>query len=127
MMKHHITYDRAARLADQIYRLVSEICYTELSDPRLEGIQITQVRMTKDFRIARVYFHALDATDARIADIKRALVRAQGFFKRAISRDLPLKYMPEFEFFYDETMDVREHIEEIFEELERKKAAGERS
>ncbi len=119
-MKRHIPYDRSARLADQIYRIVSETCYNDLSDPRLEGVQITQVRMTKDLRTARVYFHLLDADEPRIDAAKRALMSARGFLKRAVGQEVELKYMPEFEFFYDDTADVREHIDEIFEKLERK-------
>ena len=119
-MKHHApAYDRAARLGDQIYRVVSESCYTELSDPRLTGIQITQVRMTRDMRIARVYFHLMDASNERIARAKAGLERAQGFFKRAIGAEIPMKFMPAFEFFYDETSDVHDHIEEIFADLKR--------
>lgn len=119
-MRHHSTaYDRAARLGDHIYRVVSASCYTELSDPRLAGIQITQVRMTKDMRVARVYFHLLDASQERIARAKAALESAEGFFKRAIGKEIPMKFMPVFEFFYDETSDVSEHIEELFADLKR--------
>jgi ribosome-binding factor A len=120
-MKQRLPYDRASRLADQIYRLVSTICYTELSDPRLEGIQITQVRMTKDLRTARVYFHIFDADPARVELIARVLRQARGIFKRAIGEEVQLKYMPELEFFYDETADVKEHIDELFEGLDRER------
>jgi ribosome-binding factor A len=124
-MKRHLPYDRAARLADQLYRTISEVCYGELSDPRLEGVQLTRVLMTKDLRIARVYFHVLDVTKEKIGAVTKALTSARGVFKRAIGREMPLKFMPELEFFYDETEDVREHIEEVFEQLERKRAAEE--
>ena len=116
-MKRHLPYDRATRLADQIFRVVSEACYNELSDPRLNGVQITQVRMTKDLRTARVYFHQTDATEEMQLNVIQALKHAQGYLKRAVAREIEMKYVPEFDFFYDNTSDVQDRIEEIFSEL----------
>ncbi len=120
-MKPHLPYDRSARLADQLYQVVAKVCYTELSDPRLKGVQITRVRMTKDLRIARVFFHSLHGTQDNIDAMKRALEHAQGVFKRAMSEAIPLKFMPTLEFFYDETTDIVDRIDELFAEIEKGK------
>ena len=120
-MKPHLPYDRSVRLADQIYQIVAQVCYTGLSDPRLKGVQITQARMTKDLRIVRIFFHSLHATHDGIDVMKRALEHAKGVFKRAVGDAIPLKYMPEFEFFYDETADVVDRIDALFEEIEKRK------
>jgi len=118
-MKRHLPYDRATRLADQIFQVVSQVCYSELSDPRLNGVQITQVRMTKDLRTARVYFHLADADKEKELKVVQALRRAQGYLKRAVAREIEMKYVPDFDFFYDNTSDVHDRIEEIFAELGR--------
>ena len=118
-MKRHLPYDRATRLADQIFQVVSKVCYSELSDPRLNGVQITQVRMTKDLRTARIYFHQPDATKEMQLTVIQALKSAQGFLKRAVAREIEMKYVPAFDFFYDNTSDVHDRIEEIFAGLER--------
>ena len=118
-MKRHLPYDRATRLGDQIFQVVSQTCYSELSDPRLNGIQITQVRMTKDLRTARVYFHLPEATQEKQLNVIQAFKHAQGFLKRAVAREIEMKYVPDFEFFYDNTSDVHDRIEEIFSELGR--------
>lgn len=113
-------YARCERLADQIYRVIARACCTAIADPRIEGVQITGVRLTKDLRTARIYFHMLDASSVRIEGARRALAHASGFLKRMVAASVDMKYMPTFEYFYDETADVSEHIEEIFEELKRK-------
>lgn len=118
-MKRHLPYDRPTRLADQIFQVVSQACYNELSDPRLNGVQITQVRMTKDLRTARVYFHMPEATKDMQLRVIQALRRAQGYLKRAVAREIEMKYVPDFDFFYDNTSDVHDRIEEIFAELGR--------
>jgi ribosome-binding factor A len=119
-MKKHLPYNRASRLADRIYRRVCEVCYTELSDPRLEGVQLTVVRLTKDLRKARIYFHIMDSSEDKINRVKHALNSASGFFKRAINEEVKLKFVPELEFFYDETEDIREHMDSIFEDMAKK-------
>jgi ribosome-binding factor A len=118
-MKRHLPYDRATRLADQIFQVVSQTVYNELSDPRLSGVQVTQVRMTKDLRTARVFFHLADATEEKQLNVIQAFKRAQGFLKRAVAREIEMKYVPEFDFFYDNTSDVHDRIEEIFAEIGR--------
>jgi ribosome-binding factor A len=118
-MKRHLPYDRATRLADQIFQVVSQVCYSELSDPRLNGVQITQVRMTKDLRTARIFFHVADSDKEKELTVIQALKRAQGYLKRAVAREIEMKYVPDFDFFYDNTSDVHDRIEEIFAELGR--------
>jgi ribosome-binding factor A len=118
-VKRHMPYDRATRLADQIFQVVSQVCYNELSDPRLNGVQITQVRMTKDLRTARIFFHLADSSKEKELKVIQALRRAQGYLKRAVAREIEMKYVPEFDFFYDNTSDVHDRIEEIFAGLGR--------
>lgn len=112
-MTRHLPYDRAQRIADQIHQIIATACITELSDPRLSGMEITRVRMTKDLKIARVYFHLREKNEERINTVKEGLESAKGFFKRQINEELELKYIPEFEYFYDEAIDLEEKIDSL--------------
>jgi len=115
-MNRHLPYDRAERVADEIYRLVSEMLTMELSDPRLQGVRITRVNMTRDLKIARVHFHINDVSDEVKQTVINGFVSARGFLKRKIGTNLALKYTPEMEFFYDDSIDLRDKIESLFDE-----------
>ncbi len=112
-MTRHLPYDRSERVADQLYHIIASTCVTELNDPRLQDLEITRVRMTKDLRIARVYFHLRDNDWSNIKKAKKGLKSAKGFFKQKLKEEMRFRYMPEFEFFYDETVDLEEKLETL--------------
>lgn len=116
-MTKHLPYDRAQRVADEIHHLVSQALLTEISDPRLDGALVTRVRMTRDLRIARIYFHGGGGDSGAIVRMEAGFKSAAGFLRRRIASALSLKFAPELECFYDETLDLSERVDELFHHL----------
>ena len=112
-MPKTLPYDRAQRVADEIHHIIATICYTELSNPRLKGLEITAVKMTRDLQIARVYYHLREHASDRRAQVQKGLESAVGYFKRVISKELTLRVMPTIEFFYDDTVDLADTIDQL--------------
>ena len=112
-MMHHLPYDRSARVADTVYQLVAELVTRDLTDPRLSGLSVTRVRMTKDLRIARIYYHLLPTSEEAKEHAARGVASAAPYIRRCITERLQLKFAPEIEFFYDETVDIEERIDEL--------------
>lgn len=52
--------DRARRVAEFVQREVSELIKTEFDDPRLDLVTVTDVRVSKDLRHARVFVSKAD-------------------------------------------------------------------
>jgi len=115
-MPKNLPYDRAQRVADEIHHIIATLCCTKLSDPRLLGLEITGVKMTKDLQIARVYYHLREGDEKRRREVQKSLESASGYFKRAIADEMTLRFMPTIEFFYDDTIDVQETIERLMSE-----------
>lgn len=118
-MTRHLPFDRPGRVGDEIHRVVAEAILTGLSDPRLAGVTITRVRMTRDLRTAYCYFHLADAAEETRQTARTALHRSRGFLKRRIGESVKLKFMPEIEFFYDEGVDAEQRIEELLTSVTR--------
>jgi len=112
-MSRNLPYDRASRVADEVFRIISNMVYTELSDPRLSDVHITRVKMTKDLRIARVHFHFVESDEIKRKNTSDILKKASGKFKSKIGSELSLKYTPEMEFYYDDAIDLQEKIESL--------------
>ena len=53
------TISRATRVADQIRMEVAEILSRKIKDPRVQFVTVTEVKMTADLKIARVYVTTL--------------------------------------------------------------------
>jgi ribosome-binding factor A len=114
-MNKQLPYDRVNRVADAIRQLVSVKLLSDISDPRLSGVQIIVVRMTRDLRIARVYYNIFNATDERKREVERGFKSASRFIRRMIAEEIQLKFAPELEFYYDESIEIRDRIDELLE------------
>lgn len=109
-------YKRADRVSGLIQTSLSEIIARETADPRLELVTISGVKMTRDLRIARIYFSTGGDTQ-RIESTTRALQQAKGHLKRNLARKIRLRYMPELEFHYDESFDYGVHIDNLLKTI----------
>jgi ribosome-binding factor A len=95
-------YQRAVRVADQIRIEVAEILMRRMKDPRLGFVTVTDVTLTADLRIARVYLTTLQEGPDE-AQVFAHLERAAGFIRTELGRRLRLRYTPELTFFKDTT------------------------
>lgn len=80
-------------------------------------IVITGVKVSRDLRIARIYFttsSGIKNTD----EVAEGFKSARGYVKRALARDLGLKYMPDIQFWYDDSFDYGSQIDKILKMIE---------
>lgn len=107
---------RDKKVAEEIRREISQIFSFELGDPRLNGVMVTGVRMTPDLKLARVYF-ALPSRPEGAQAAGVALKKCAGFIRHKIAERILIKYMPQLEFFYDESLELETRLDEIFKKL----------
>lgn len=112
----HLPYDRADRVGQAIFELIAMLCRERLSDPRLQGIQITGSKVTKDLRLARIYYFIRGNAVVR-KGCHAALHHAGGLIKRAIAERLSMKFTPEVEFFFDDSIEHGERIDDLLETI----------
>ena len=53
-------FSRHQRLGNQVLRTLNELLRAEVKDPRVEGVSLTSVDLSRDLSVARVYFGLLD-------------------------------------------------------------------
>ena len=82
------------------------------NDPRLHDVTVTEVRMSPDLRVARVYVRTLAPVADRDTTL-RALGRAAPFLRGAVGRALGLRVAPELRFEYDTTPDTARRLDEL--------------
>ncbi len=112
-------FRRADRVAALILRVLSEVLQREIQDPRLERVTFTRVKLSSDLKFARIYFVSLfDADDKQKVSFITGFKDASGYFKRALSIQLDLRYMPELKFFWDEPREQASRIYGILKSLE---------
>lgn len=111
---------RLQRIADRIRQELSEMLIREISDPRLQQIFITDVKIDKELAFADVYVSAIEGT-SRSKDVLAGLESASGFFRRTLASRVELRAFPRLRFHWDVTPENADHIEKILAGLREKK------
>lgn len=105
-------YSRSDRVGGLIQKVLAELLHSQISDPRLSQTTITAVKVSRDLRMAKVYFTTADTAGAPKAAID-GFERARGFVKRELAQRLGLRYMPDLKFFYDDAIDRGARMEQL--------------
>jgi ribosome-binding factor A len=106
---------RQLRVGELIRRTLSDVLARgEVHDPELNAMSITvgEVRTSPDLKIATVYVLPLGG-GAREEAID-ALKRNRGELRRALMKEMTLKYAPDLRFLIDDTFDRMDETRRIF-------------
>lgn len=111
------TNPRAARVAALIQRVVATAVEHQLHDKRLANVTITDVRVTNDLQIAKIYWTKLGKNDgnelAQRHRAKEALEQAQGRLRHVVGTRAGLRLTPQLQFVFDEVPQEAHSIEDI--------------
>lgn len=99
-----------------ILREIADLLMRKVKDPRVKGITITGVFVSKDLRHAKVYFSVIgDESDIRTAQV--GLDSAKGFIKREIGLRMDLKYVPDILFKHDPSLEKGSEMEKLLQKI----------
>ena len=90
---------RHQRVEASILEELRSILRDDITDPELEGVQLTAIVLAPDSKIAKVHF-AVPRGRPRTA-VERAFTRATGFLRARLAEAVELKRTPELRFVYE--------------------------
>lgn len=105
------------RMGERIQAILSELLLREVSDPRLQGVTITDVRLDPEMMYAEVYVNAL-GDESRQKDVMTGLERAKGFLRREVGKRIRIRNTPELHFHWDLMLERGERMNEILAHLD---------
>ena len=111
---------RLQRIADRIRQELSELLIREISDPRLQQIYVTDVKVDRELAYADIYVSAVEGV-SRSQEVLAGLESASGFLRRTLASRVELRAFPRLRFHWDMTPEHADHIEKILAELRKKK------
>jgi len=103
---------RVRRLAERVRELVAAAVRTQVKDPRLGMLTITDAKITADLRDATVYYTVLGDAGEQAAT-GEALDSATGLLRSTVGRALGLRHTPSLSFVQDNLQDNAKHIDEL--------------
>ena len=114
---------RLERIDERISNDLAEILLQETSDPRLEGVFITGVKVDRELAYADIYVSALEGAN-RSVEILDGLKHAQGFLRKNLAQRIDLRTFPRLRFHWDPTAERAARIEEIIFSLHSQENPG---
>ncbi|MCJ7625519.1 MAG: 30S ribosome-binding factor RbfA [Anaerolineaceae bacterium] len=107
---------RLQRISDRIREELSEIVLFEVSDPRLNNITVTDVKVDREYAYANIYISAIEGHE-RSTEILAALEHAKGYLRSTLAKRIQLRVFPRLRFHWDPTPERANYIEKLLDSL----------
>ncbi len=107
---------RSKKVAGLLKIEISRIIQTRIKDPLVGFVTITDVVLSDDLKIAKIYFSVL-GDKAQKKNSLKGLQRARSFMQNELGSRVRLRYLPELRFFIDESWSYGVNIDRILEDL----------
>ena len=107
---------RVERIGEQIKKELADILRHEIKDPRIGFLTFTDVEVTNDLSLARVYLSVLGDEEEKEATLA-ALGKAKGFIRSELGKRIRLRQIPELEFRLDHSIEYGIRIEELLRKI----------
>jgi len=107
---------RIQRMESELIKLFNTALSFEIRDDNLSWVSISTIKLSPDFKYARIYFTCL-SHNANIEKILKAFKRTNGFFRGKIASAKMMRVVPELKFFYDDTEKVASELDDLFKKI----------
>jgi len=105
------------RMSERIHQILSQLLLTEIADPRLQEITVTEVTLDPELMVAKVYVSAM-GDENRETEVMSGLRRAGGYLRREVGQRVRLRHTPELHFKWDSALAQADRINAIISSLE---------
>lgn len=107
---------RLNRINEELKKELSQVLNYELKNPNVTGmISVTRVKITPDFKYAKVYVSILNSknNDKTMEGLKES----SGFIRSRLAKTVNLRITPELVFKIDDSLEYGAKIDSILKEL----------
>jgi ribosome-binding factor A len=106
---------RQERAAELLYQELSILIGAELDDPALEMLAVTNVVVSRDLRVAKIYIH--QDSDIQRSVVLAKLKKAAPFLRRQLAQNVSLRAVPELFFYYDDSPDQAARVDALLQSI----------
>ncbi|MBO8162501.1 MAG: 30S ribosome-binding factor RbfA [Brevibacillus sp.] len=114
---------RLNRVGEEIKKELSILLQREMKDPRIGFVTVTDVEVTSDLQLAKVYVSIFGSEEQRETSLA-GLQKAKGYLRTEIGRRVKLRHTPELVFKLDQSIDYGNKIDSILRQLSTSEGNG---
>lgn len=109
-------FKRADRVGSLVRETLAELLLLRVKDPRVKGVDITDLELSGDLREAKVFFY-IAGGEAAQGEALEGLNRARGFLRRELGQRLQTRVTPNLHFKFDGSIIYGAHIDNLLAEI----------
>ncbi|MBI3592620.1 MAG: 30S ribosome-binding factor RbfA [Nitrospirae bacterium] len=113
-------YKRSQRLSILLREEIADIIMKRVKDPRLGFVTVTDVELSEDLKIARVFISVLKEEDKDVT--LEILNSAKGLVRSEVSKRVRTKFIPTVEFRIDKSIEQGGRIDRLLKEIKEKES-----
>ena len=106
---------RMRRVNEAIREILADAITTDLKDPRIGFVTVTDVDTSPDLRAARVYVSVLGSEEERESSLE-GLRSSHGVLQSKIASGMRMKRTPTLTFEYDDTVERGDRIARLLDD-----------
>ena len=110
------SHNRSDRMSDQIHKDIINILRRYVKDPRINWVTLTDVEVSKDKTLAKIYWTTLQDEQKEI--VTKALSDAKGFIRTELAKCSTTYTIPQLKFIYDDSLSRGDDILKLLRSLE---------
>lgn len=107
---------RTEKVAEEIRHQIPEVLKKELSDLQIGLVTVTRVKISKDLKYAKIYLSFIGNKIPAENCIEKISFRSKQI-RMGLSHKLHLRFMPEISFYYDDTIEYANKIDELIKQI----------
>jgi ribosome-binding factor A len=106
---------RIEKVENLIKEEISFIFLRKLQDPSFGLLTITNVKVSPDLRVAKIYVSVFEKEKREL--VLEKLSSVTGYIRSELASKIRIRFIPELRFFIDDTMDYVEKIENLIKKI----------
>jgi ribosome-binding factor A len=110
------------RIRELILAHLSDVVLTQVTDPALKHVTITDVKVDREIQYADIYVHAL-GDDKREKEVLAGFKRASGFLRSSLAKRLRIRQIPVLHFHWDAMIAAADQMDNLLDKIKKEQPA----
>ena len=111
-----VSKTRIQKIEERIFEELSTILLMEVSDPRLDTVSITKVRVDRELAFANIYVNSLEGSEST-DEVLAGLKHAAGYLRSELAHRIQMRHTPRLRFYWDPSPEHADRIDQLIASL----------
>jgi ribosome-binding factor A len=111
-----VSKTRIQKIEERIFEELSTILIMEVSDPRLDTVSITKVKVDRELAFANIYVSSLEGSETA-DEVLAGLKHAAGYLRSELAHRIQMRHTPRLRFYWDPSPEHAHRIDQLIASL----------